>query len=117
MRSHIDWRGKRVPARMLSPYRGWIVRYHIGWGGERKILYKMWKTLPSKCILKTVRRTVIRNGPKQTIFASSGLRLLQLVSVPDTGWCAKDVGPRREVDCEIPHRLEKGTSASKVAGP
>ena len=33
-----------------------------------------------------------------------------MVSVLDTGWCAsEDVGPPKGVDCEIPHRLEKGT--------
>ena len=33
-----------------------------------------------------------------------------MVLEPDTGWCAsKDAGPPREVDCEIPHRLERRT--------
>ncbi|KAG7031046.1 hypothetical protein SDJN02_05085, partial [Cucurbita argyrosperma subsp. argyrosperma] len=33
----------------------------------------------------------------------------------DTGQCAnEDAGPK-EVDCEIPHRLERGTSVSKDA--
>ena len=36
----------------------------------------------------------------------------------DIGRCDReDVGPRRGVDCEIPHRLERGTSARKDAGP
>ena len=57
-----------------------------------------------------------------------------MVSKPDTGQCAsllaiprrwvdmrrcarKDVGPRREVDLgAVPHRLEKGMSASEDAG-
>ena len=53
---------------------------------------------------------VIRNGPKRTIFASGGLELLLMVSEPDTGWYAsKDAGSPRGVDCEIPHRLERGT--------
>ena len=35
----------------------------------------------------------------------------------DTRWCdSKDAGLRGE-DCEISHRLEKGTSASDDAGP
>ena len=38
--SHIDWRMERVPARTLGPKGGWIVRSHIGWGGERNILHK-----------------------------------------------------------------------------
>ena len=32
--SHIDWRKERVPARILGSERGWIIRSHIGWGGE-----------------------------------------------------------------------------------
>ena len=31
------------------------VRSHIGWGGERNIPYKVWKPLPSRSILKTLR--------------------------------------------------------------
>ena len=53
---------------------------------------------------KTVRLTVIRNGLKWTISTSGGLGLLQMVLEPDTGWCLP-----REVDCEIPHWLERGT--------
>ena len=29
-----------MPARTLGPQEGWIVRSHIGWRGERSILYK-----------------------------------------------------------------------------
>ena len=29
-----------MPARTLGPKGGWIVRSHIGWKGERNILYK-----------------------------------------------------------------------------
>ena len=32
--------GNRVPARMLGLEGGWIVRSHIGRGGEQNILYK-----------------------------------------------------------------------------
>ena len=44
---------------------------------------------------KTMRLTSIRNGLKQTIFASGGLGRLQMVSEPDIEKCAnKDVGPQ-----------------------
>ena len=46
MRSHIDWKRERVPARLLDLEGGWIVRFHIGWGGERNILYKGVETSP-----------------------------------------------------------------------
>ena len=49
----------------------------------------------------------------KTIFTSGELELLQMVSEPDTGRCASEVvGPSRGVDCEIPHRLERGTKYS-----
>ena len=44
--SHIDRREKRVPARMLGPEGGWIVRSYICSGGERNILYKGVETSP-----------------------------------------------------------------------
>ena len=57
-----------------------------------------------------MRLTAIRNGPKQTISSSDGLDLLQMVSEPDT--TSEDARPPRGVNCEIPHRLEKGTKHS-----
>ena len=45
---------------------------------------------------KTVRLTTIRNQPKRTISTSGGLRLLQMVSEPDTERCAsEDASPQR----------------------
>ena len=75
--SHIDWRRERVPARMLGPEWGWIVRSHIGWGVERSIIYKGVKTSPSISVLKTspsisVLKTLRRNL-KKTISTSGGL--------------------------------------------
>ena len=46
VRSRIDWREKRVSAKMLGPEGGWIVRSHIGWREERTILYKSMETSP-----------------------------------------------------------------------
>ena len=96
------------------------MRSHIGWRGEAFFI-RVWKSLPSIHVLKT-----LRESSKKTISASGGIGLLQMVSEPDTvrcasedaesrrgvdtGWCAnEDNGPRREVDCEIPHRMERGT--------
>ena len=51
-----------------------------------------------------MRLTAIRNELKQTISVNGGLGLLQMVSEPDTGrYASEDVGPSREVDCEISH--------------
>ena len=72
----------------------------------------MWKPLPNRRILKTFREPE-RESPKRTISASGEFGLLQMVSEPDTGrYASEDAGPRREVDCEIPHRLEGGTKHS-----
>ena len=36
----------------------------------------------------------------------------------DTGQCTnRTLGPDGEGDCEVPHRLERGMSASKDVGP
>ena len=46
---------------------------------------------------------MIRNEPKGTIFASSGLELLKMVSELDTGQCASEDVRLTRGDCEIPH--------------
>ena len=57
--------------------------------------------------------TVICNGPKRTISASGRLALLQIISEPDTRQCAsEDVRPLKGVNCEVPHRLERGMKHS-----
>ena len=56
---------------------------------------------------------MIYNGPKRTIFVSSGLGLLQMVSKLDFGRCASEECWALEgMDCEVPHRLERGTKHS-----
>ena len=38
---------------------------------------------------------MIHNGPKRTICVSGELGLLQMISKPNTGWCASnDIGPK-----------------------
>ena len=60
-----------------------------------------------------MRLIAIRNGPKWTISTSGGLGLLQMVLELDTGRCAsEDTVLSRGVDCEIPHRLERGMKHS-----
>ena len=62
---------------------------------------------------KNVEGRPKRESLMRTIFASGRVGLLQMVSELDTGRCAsKDAGPQREVDCEIPHRLERRTEHS-----
>ena len=71
---------ERCTSEDAGPQEGWIVRSHIGWRGERNILYKgvEWKTLPSRRVLKIVRLMTIRNGLKRTISASGEIGLLHL---------------------------------------
>ena len=45
-----------------------FVKFYIGWGGERSILYKGVETSPSKRVLK-----ILRESPRKTIYVSSGL--------------------------------------------
>ena len=99
----------------------------------------MWKPFPSRRVLKSLRgspKGKARKGkPKEGQYlVAVGLDRYK-VSEPDTGRCnneevvprrgvdtrrcaCKDAGPRRGVDLVgVPHQLEKGTSASKDAGP
>ena len=48
-----------------KPYFTLNVRSHIGWRGERSILYKSMKTSSQHTHLNTVRLTTIRNGFKR----------------------------------------------------
>ena len=45
---------------------------------------RVWKPLPSKCILKNLEGKSERESPKRTISTSGGLGLLQMVSELDT---------------------------------
>ena len=56
-----------------------------------------------------MRLTTIRNGPKQTISASGGFGLLQMVSEPESV-LVRTLTPKG-VDCEIP-QVGEGTKYS-----
>ena len=68
--SHIDWRREWVSVRTLGSEGEWIVRSHIGWEENETFFVRVWKPLPSKCVLKTLT--------KRTIFASGGLGPIDL---------------------------------------
>ena len=52
---------------------------------------------------------MVYNRLKRVMYASGELELLQRVSEPDTRRCSsKDIETPRGLDCEIPHRLERG---------
>ena len=54
-----------------------------------------------------------RKSLKRTISVSGVFELLPMVSESDTEQCvSEDAGSPRGVDCEIPHRLERGTKHS-----
>ena len=48
----------------------------------------------------------------RTISTNGGLGPLQIVSEPDTRWCASEDADPKGVDCEIPRQLERGTNHS-----
>ena len=74
---------------VLSLTQSEYVRSHIGWGGERNILIRVWKSLPSRRVLKT-----LRGSSKRTISASGELGLLQMVLETDTGrFVSEEVEP------------------------
>ena len=85
------------------------MRSHIGWRGERNILYNGVETSSYHKHFKTTRLTTIHNGPKRIIFG-----LLQWISDLGTEQCTNEYAePQRGV----PHRLKKETSASENAKP
>ena len=94
--------------RTLGPEVGWIVRSHIGWGGEQNILYKgvetshehSNQTRPSQQTrFKNIERKSERESPKRSISASGELGLLQIVSESDTEQCAsEEAEPQKGVD-------------------
>ena len=53
--------------------RGWIVKSHIGWGGERNILYKGVETSFLKAYFKNLEGKLKRESSKRTIFAGGEL--------------------------------------------
>ena len=56
---------------------------------------------------------MIFNGPKWIISANGEFGLLQMVLEPDTRKCVREnVGTPNGVDCEILHRLERGSEPS-----
>ena len=52
---------------------------------------------------------MIHNISKRIISTSSEFELLQMVSKPETPRGQQGRGLPKEVDCEIPHQLERGT--------
>ena len=67
------------------------MRSHIGWRGERNIHVE---TSPRETHFKTIRLTVIYNGPKWTISTHVGLERLKMVLKPDTAWWSS-LAPKR----------------------
>ena len=118
----------------IGPWTGVDCISHIGWGEDKTPSIKVWKPLSSRRVLKTLEGKPERESQKRTISASGGLGPLQWYQsqrsddVParrlfpeggDTRRCAtKDAEPLKEVDwVGVPHRLEKGSSASNDASP
>ena len=94
---------------------------------------RVWKPLPSRRALKTLRGSPKGKAQREQYLVAVGLgRYIWYQSqtpddVPmrrlprrgvDTRRCAsKDAEPRKGWVQRVPHRLEKGTSASEDAGP
>ena len=89
------------------------MRSHISWRGEQSTPYKGIETSPYQTRFRTLKVKPERKRPKRTIFVNGGLGLLQMVSEPNTRRCASEnAGPPRGVNCEVSHRLKRGTKHS-----
>ena len=53
-------------ARTLDPEGGWIVRSHVGWGGERNTLYKGVESSPKQTPFKNRKGKPKKESPKRT---------------------------------------------------
>ena len=62
-----------MPASLLDPKGVDCEISQLVGEGNETFLIRVWKPIPNGHVLKTVRLTVIRNRPKQTISASGGL--------------------------------------------
>ena len=92
-----------------------LLSFGVTWLGteNNRITSFMFESLAIYVLWQENNCEIPRKNLKRTISASGGLGLLQMVSEPDIGQCAsEDAEPRRGVDCEIPHRLERRTKHS-----
>ena len=53
---------RRCASKDAGPRREWLVRSHIGWGGERNILYKSVETFPYQTHFKALRESPDSGG-------------------------------------------------------
>ena len=75
VRSHIDWREKRVRHRSQ---KRWIVRLYIGWRGEQIIFYRGVETSHYCMYFKNLEWRLKRESPKMTISDRGRLGRLHL---------------------------------------
>ena len=97
----------------VVPKRGGLWDLTLVGEWNKSFFIRVWKPLPSRHVLKLWGENL-----KRTISTRGRLGRLQIVWESDTGRCAnEDAEPRRRVDCEIPHQLERRTRVSEDAGP
>ena len=77
-----------MSARTLDLEWGWIVRSHIGWGEELRILYKGVETSPYEMRFKNFEGKSVRESPKRIISANG-----------DLGWVVTDNEHGKEQPC------------------
>ena len=83
-----------MSARTLSPEGEWMWDFTSVVEENETFFIRVWKPLPSKHVLKTLKAS-----PKRTISASSGFEPLQMVLEPNTGQCAnEEAKPQKGVD-------------------
>ena len=56
-----------------GPQRGWIVRSHIGWGGDEAFFIRVWKPLLSRRVLKTLKGSPKGKGQEGQYLLAVGL--------------------------------------------
>ena len=86
------------------PQGGWIVKSHIGWGGEYRPRY-----LPLSTRFKAVRG---EDSPKRTISRARRWDVTDGIRARLWSVCQRGRWAPRGVDCKVPHRLGRRTKGA-----
>ena len=111
VRSHIDWRGKRVSAKTLDPEGGGAGLWDLTLIGEGNECQRgRWD--PKGSGLGDLTSIGEGNERQRRRWALKGVNCEISHRLERGTSASEDIGTRRGVDCEIPRRFERGTKHS-----
>ena len=105
------------------------MRSHVGWGGNETFFTRVWKPLPNRRVLETLRGSLKGKAQRGQYLLAVGLDSYKWYQrqtpddvsvrrlIPEEGWSRGGVPTSSGVDWGVPHRLEKETSTNENVGP